>query len=56
MKVYFDLTESSSPSNSEFQQCSEQCKVFPESNQAECMQDCEKIYDDYAQMLQSRYQ
>lgn len=49
MKVYFELTE-------QYNQCIEPCKLQPNEAREQCLNECEKIYDQYAQILKSRYE
>lgn len=49
MKVYFELTE-------QFNQCIEPCRLQPNEAKEECLLECDKIYDQYAQLLKHRYE
>jgi hypothetical protein len=49
MKVYFELSE-------QYNQCIEPCKLQPNEAKEDCLNECEKIYDQYAQILKDRYE
>ncbi|EAS04257.1 hypothetical protein TTHERM_00299750 (macronuclear) [Tetrahymena thermophila SB210] len=49
MKVYFQLTE-------EYNECMEKCTNLTDESKQECVNECEKIYDQYVDKLETRYQ
>lgn len=49
MKVYFELQQ-------KYEECLEPCKLQPAEYQQECKKDCEKIFDQYVEILKPKYE
>lgn len=48
MKIYFQLTE-------KYNNCKKSCPIFDMDSEKECEELCNKVYDDYSQILADRY-
>lgn len=48
MKVYLQLTE-------KYNNCKKSCPVYNNDSEKECEDLCQKIYDDYSELLEDRY-